>query len=260
MWQSGGGRWDFLRSSAALSDMGAGRARFARRVLQREIMDDHEPEQEVVDKVYAFLRMTNRRFGGTAATLGRLEWFASGWRSGERIDVLDIAAGAADVARALVSWGRRRGFDLRVTAVDLSASALDYARRSGPPDERLRFVRADVLSECFRDRSFDYVISSLFFHHLSDEQIVDVLTASDRLARRGLIVNDLVRSPKAWLLTWLVTWPFHPILHHDGPLSVRRALTPEELLALARRAGIGWLTPSRHFGQRMTAAGERGVG
>lgn len=234
--------------------------RFARRVLQREIMDDHEPEQAAVDAVYAFLAMANRRLGGTAATLSRFERFSRGWRPGERIEVLDIAAGAADMARALLAWGRRRGFDVRVTAVDLSNTALDYARRCGPSDDRLRFVRADVLAECFRARSFDYVISSLFFHHLSDQQIVDMLVTSNRLARRGLLVNDLVRSSKAWVLTWLVTWPFHPILHHDGPLSVRRALTPDELLALARRAGIDWLTPSRHFGQRMTVAGERGVG
>lgn len=230
---------------------------FARRIYQHEILDDHEPEQAVVDKVYSFLAMVNRRFGGAAATLTRFETFSRSWRPGERIDVLDIASGAADIPRALITWGRARGFDVRVTALDISRSALDYARRAGPADPRLTFLCADIGRPFCRDASFDYVTSALFFHHLTDEQVVDVLRLSDRLARRGMVVNDLVRSRRAWRLTWLLTWPFHPILHYDGPLSIRRALTPEELLALARHAGIPWLTIERHFGERMTAAGAR---
>jgi SAM-dependent methyltransferase len=233
--------------------------RFARRIYQHEILDDHEPEQPVVDRVYAFLAMVNRRFGGAEATIARLETFSRGWKTGERIDVLDIASGAADIPRALIAWGRRRGFDLRVTALDISPSALDYARRCGPADDRLLLLCADVTRSFCEDRSFDYVTSALFFHHLTDEQVVDVLRISDRLARRGIVVNDLVRSRQAFVLTWLLTWPFHPILHHDGPLSVRRALVPDEILALARAAGISWLTIRRHFGERMTLAGERGM-
>lgn len=231
--------------------------RFARRIYQHEILDDHEPEQAAVDKVYAFLAMVNRRFGGAAATIARFEEFSRAWRPGERIEVLDIASGAADIPCALIAWGRTRGFDLRVTALDISRSALDYARRTASRDDRLRLLCADIRRPFCRDEAFDYVTSALFFHHLTDEQVVDVLRLSNRLARRGMVVNDLVRSRQAWVLTWLLTWPFHPILHHDGPLSVRRALTPGELLGLAREAGVTWLTIERHFGERMTAAGEK---
>jgi ubiquinone/menaquinone biosynthesis C-methylase UbiE len=230
--------------------------RFASRTYQREILDDHEPEQAVVDRIYAFLSMVNQRFGGARATIDRFADFSRSWAPGERITVLDVATGAADVPRALVAWGRRQGFDLRVTALDISESALDYARRVGAPDERLRLVRADVERPCWRDGAFDYVTSALFFHHLTDGQIVTTLRTFDRLARRGIVVNDLVRSRQAWVLTWLLTRPFHPILNHDGPLSVRRALTPPEITALATRAGLPWLSVRRHFGQRMTLAGE----
>ena len=232
--------------------------RFATRTYQREICDDHEPEQAVVDRIYRFLSMINRRGGGTQATIARFEQFSRTWTPGERIEVLDIASGAADIPRALIAWGRARGFDVRVTALDISRSALDYARRSGRTDPRLRLLVADITRPFCGDQAFDYVTSALFFHHLTDEQVVAVLRTSDRLARRGMVVNDLVRSRRAYVLTWLLTWPFHPILHHDGPLSVRRALTPDELTALARTAGLPWLTVGRHFGERMTLAGERG--
>ena len=226
------------------------------RSYEREILDDHEPEQPVVDKIYRFLSFVNRRLGGSRATIARFKVFSRSWPPGARIRVLDVASGAADVPRALIAWGRSRGFDVRVTALDLSPRALSYARRAGPRDG-LTFVCADVTRPCFQDGAFDYVTCALFFHHLTDEQVVSTLEAFDRLARRGIVINDLVRSRRAWIWTWLLTMPFHPILHFDGPLSVRRAFRPAELRPRAAEASVHWLTIRRHFGHRMTLAGER---
>ena len=203
------------------------------RIHQPEIMDEETLDQDTVDEVYHYLTSVNRYLGGVRATIARFEAFCSTWRPGERIEVLEIACGAADVPRALVAWGRSRGFDVRVTATDILPSALDYARRT------------------------DYVTCALFFHHLTDDQIVGALRTFDRLASRGIVVNDLVRSRRAFAWTWLLTKPFHPVLHHDGPLSIRRALKPPELQQLASAAGLPWLTVQRHFGHRMTLAGEK---
>jgi 2-polyprenyl-3-methyl-5-hydroxy-6-metoxy-1,4-benzoquinol methylase len=224
---------------------------------RKEILDGTTPAQPVVDEIYRYLVGVNRWLGGHRASIARFGAFARGWPPGSRIDVLDVACGAGDTARALVAWGRARGIDLSVTATDVSLPALDYARRTGTRDARLRFVCDDVRQPAWRDRAFDYVTCGLFFHHLTDEEILAALASFDRLARRGIVVNDLRRSWRAWLWSWLITWPFHPILHHDGPLSVRRALTPGELGALAERAGLPWLSVARHFGHRMTLAGER---
>jgi ubiquinone/menaquinone biosynthesis C-methylase UbiE len=227
------------------------------RIYQPEIMDEETVDQDTADEVYRYLASINRLFGGVRGTIARFEAFSRSWRPGERIKVLEIACGAADVPRALIAWGRERGFDLRVTATDILPSALDYARRMGPADDRLRLACADVERPPFKAGAFDYVSCGLFFHHLTDVQIVASLKLFDRLATRGIVVNDLVRSRRAFIWTWLFTWPFHPILHHDGPLSIRRALTPGEMKQLASAAGLPWLTVERHFGYRMTLAGEK---
>jgi SAM-dependent methyltransferase len=203
------------------------------RIYQKEILDTETPEQAVVDEIYRYLAGVNRYLGGVKATIARFETFCRSWRPGERIEVLEVACGAADVPRALIAWGRARGFDLRVTATDVSLSALDYARRLAPPDDRLRFACLDVERTAFPDMAFDYVTCALFFHHLTDDAIVAALRSVDQLASRGIVVNDLARSRRAFLWTWLLTWPFHPILHHDGPLSIRRSLTPSEMRRLA---------------------------
>lgn len=227
------------------------------RIYQPEIMDEETVDQDTADEIYRYLASINRLFGGVSGTIARFEAFSRSWRPGERIEVLEIACGAADVPRALIAWGRARGFDLRVTATDILFSAVDYARRVGPADERLRLACADVTRPPFKPAAFDYVTCGLFFHHLTDDQIVTSLHAFDHLAKRGIVVNDLVRSRRAFVWTWLFTWPFHPILHHDGPLSIRRALKPAEMRRLASAAGLPWLTVKRHFGHRMTLAGEK---
>jgi len=228
-----------------------------RRSLQRELMDDETPPQADADKVYRFLGAINRWLGGTRATLQRFEEFSRSWKPGQRIEVLDVACGGADVARALIRWGRARGFDLRVTALDISRPALDCAARASGDVERLRLLCADVHRPACQQRAFDYVICTLFFHHLRDEEVVRTLRSFEHLARRGIVVNDGIRRWRHYAWTWLFTRPFHPILRHDGPLSIRRAFRPDELAALAHRSGIGWLSVRCHFGHRMTLAGER---
>jgi SAM-dependent methyltransferase len=223
------------------------------RSLEREHMDDHEPPQPVVDEVYRFLGGINRWLGGHSATLERFREFSRGWRPGQRIEVLDVAAGGGDFARALVRWGRARGFDIRVTGLDISLRALRTAR----PEAGVRLVCGDVHHAPLTPGCVDYVTCALFFHHLTEAEIVGALRTFDRLAHRGIVVNDLIRRWRLFAWTWVFTRPFNAVLRKDGPLSVRRAFLPRELDELARSAGLPWLGVREHFGHRMTLAGER---
>ena len=229
----------------------------SRRVLNRELMDEQTPPQAVVDDVYQTLGAINRWLGGTRATLQRLDVLSREWPDGARIEVLDVACGGADIARAIVAWGRAEGFDVRVTALDISPAALDYARRHSADDPRLRFVCADVHQAPFSKRSFHYIISTLFFHHLGDDEVVQILRMFDRFVTRGIVINDLIRRRRAYLWSWFVTRFGNAVVRHDGPLSVKRAFRPNELAGLAARAGLTWLTVTTHFGHRMTLAGDR---
>jgi hypothetical protein len=103
----------------------------------------------------------------------------------------------------------------------------------------------------------DVVISTHLFHHLKDDEIVLALREFDRIARHGIVVNDLLRRRRAvfWIrffTLWANRWT-----RFDGPLSVKRGFTVPEVDALARRAGLYWLWTKVHFGHRFTLAGER---
>ena len=69
-------------------------------------MDEETLDQDTADEIYRYLASVNRYLGGVNATIARFEAFSRTWRAGERIEVLEIACGAADVPKALIAWGR----------------------------------------------------------------------------------------------------------------------------------------------------------
>jgi hypothetical protein len=61
-----------------------------------------------------------------------------------------------------------------------------------------------------------------------------------RVARLGVVLNDLVRGRRSWLGAWLLTRAMtrNRFTRHDAPLSVRRAYTIDEMTALLAAAGL----------------------
>src|SRR5205807_1810964 len=146
---------------------------------EAEIMDDlTQPEHEFA-AAYRELEIVNRWLGGIRA----IERFLPGLSN---LLILDVAAGACDVSESLL---RRR--PCRIVALDLNVRGLMLARKSWP-------VVGDALELPFREGSFDVVMASLFFHHLSNENCVRVLAQMWRIAKRRVLVNDLHRHAIAY--------------------------------------------------------------
>jgi hypothetical protein len=61
-----------------------------------------------------------------------------------------------------------------------------------------------------------------------------------RVARRGVIVNDVLRSRRSWLGAWVLTRVMtrNRYTRHDAPLSVQRAYTRRELRRMLAAAGL----------------------
>ena len=224
-----------------------------------ERMDVETWDAAAIAPVLRNLETINHWLGGVRATLWHFRRFAKRWKPGAVVRVLDWGTGGADVPRALAAWGRRRGFDLRVTGLDQDAAIVEYARAACAAYPGIRIVQTKAENFQASAGSFDYAMSSLTLHHLADGAIADLLRASDRLARRGIVMNDLRRSARAWVWIWLLSRAArcHPMVRHDGPLSVRRAFTAAELAALAQKAGASYLRVHAHFGHRLVLAGEK---
>lgn len=219
-------------------------------------MDRPGVDPALLERSLRFIRIVNRCLFYTRATLWHLRQFSRNWKPGERISIIDLATGSADVPLAILNWADRAGFDIRITAVDLHERTAQVARRASD-DPRLSIVRADVLNLPFDPGSFDYAINSMFLHHLSDEDAVRTLSAMDCISRRGVIVADLLRHPRAYAWISLFTRFANPMVRHDALVSVAQAFTEFEILNLSDRAGTSYLHFHSHFAHRFVLAGEK---
>jgi SAM-dependent methyltransferase len=229
------------------------------RAHEEERMDLPDQDLALVDECLDDLGRLNRWSGGVLLTIGALGRLTRDLAPGAGLEIVDLATGGGDFPRAMAAWAGRRGLRARVIATDLNPRTLALAARDAPPG--VRFAAADARRLPFADGSFDVATCSLLLHHLEPDDAVLMLGEMRRVARRGVIVNDLVRSWVGYLGAHLVTRAMseNPLFRHDAPLSVRRAYTRREMAALAARAGLGPVVFRGVPGYRlaMTAAGPR---
>jgi len=154
------------------------------------------------------------------------------------ITVLDVGAGAAQVAAALARWGTRNGFNIHVYALDLTLEHLELGPIAANPPPNLHILQGDAFHPPLR--TVDYMVSSLLMHHFAPTRLARLLCKLARHTRHALIMSDLVRG-RLPQVAWLLGTPLFArgaITRHDGMASIRRAYTPRELLQLTRNAGL----------------------
>jgi ubiquinone/menaquinone biosynthesis C-methylase UbiE len=200
------------------------------------------------DASLADIDRLNAWFGGYALTLDAVRRMAGRVLPARRLLVVDVGGGRGDFARRLIHRARQDGRRVHVVVVDRDPDLLAIAAAGRPAHPELSLVRAEATALPFRERSADVVTMSLTLHHLDRDAAVTSLGEMRAAARLGVIVNDLLRTRLSLLLVWIATRLVarHRISRHDGPLSVRRSYAPEELRAIAEKAGIYRLRLVRH--------------
>lgn len=203
------------------------------------------------------MRQINRFLGDTRALRLALRDELKGVCD-ETISILDVGAGSGELLYAA-------GQALKGKAAFLVGAELNAAAASSIAAPRAEInlvaVQCNALALPFADDSFDFVISSLFLHHLSDDQAVTLLLEMSRVARRKFILIDLNRHAGAYYLYKA----FGPILFQqftmeDGSLSIKRSFRPGELRELALRANIAEAAVTRRFAFRLVLAGSKSGG
>ncbi len=229
----------------------------AHRVVEPELMDDPNLDPKEHRRALKGLARINR-----LSDSGRIVWAPvvelAKSLGGRRLRVLDIATGSGDVPLSLARRARRWGLSLDVLGVDISPRAVEFAqgrttsKKNVQPDKNanardvgspcsgsVRFETLDVFAEPL-PQGYDVVMCSLFLHHLSRSQAVELLRKMADAAGHLLVVNDLERSRMGLLAAESVCrlTTTSRVVHVDGPRSVRAAFTVAEAEALARETGL----------------------
>lgn len=159
---------------------------------------------------------------------------------GKCVRVLDVGTGSGDLPLALWQRAQRDGFNVALDGVDVSRTAVELAReRAARHAAPLQFMQANALRDNIPD-GYDVVMSSLFLHHLADDEAQSLLGRMAAAAQRLVLVNDLARGRAGLMLAYAATRlaTRSAVVRVDGPRSVRGAFTPAEAAGLAARAGM----------------------
>lgn len=231
---------------------------FRQRSYEPERIDKGDYTPEEYEGCLAELRRVNRWLGDVSV-LRRTVLPEIGRDGAREFSLLDVGAGTGELLREVARWSRGRKLKAQLIGLELNERAAQGISEESREFDEIVAVRGDALRLPFDDDAFDYVMCSLFTHHLRDEGVVAVLAEMSRVARRRVYVIDLHRQPVAY---YFYTTVGRLLLHsslvrQDGALSILRSFVPEELRGLAARAGLSRVEVERRFPYRLVLSGSK---
>ncbi len=204
------------------------------RSRQEEQMDDPGLPPETYDAVLRDLARVNRWTFTARPTLLFLKREARGLPA---FRLLDVGFGQGDMLRRIAEWARRRNIAVDLVGVDLNPNSAAAAQAATPAGMPIEYRTGDYESQ---PTPFDFVVSSLVAHHMSDDQLRAFIRYMEKQASLGWMINDLHRH---WLAYWGFPWlarliGAHYIVREDGQLSIARSFRRNEWQAILADAGV----------------------
>lgn len=182
------------------------------------------------------LNTVNTLLGGHAITIAGVKKLIGG--SSEVITIAEIGSGGGDNLKAINKWNNKKSF--KYIGIDINKACTDYAQKNCCGLANAQFICSDYRQLNLNGHLPDIIFNSLFCHHFTDEQLVEMLTWLRNNSRVGFFINDLHRHPVAYYSIKLLTKIFSHsyLVRNDGPISVMRGFRKAEWKNLLKKAGI----------------------
>jgi SAM-dependent methyltransferase len=157
----------------------------------------------------------------------------------EPLRILDVGSGYGDGLRRIEMWARAHRITVELTGLDLNPDATAIAAEASPDSSKIQWVSADILTY-LPEREPHLVVSSLFTHHLAEEQVVQFLRWMETNARLGWFINDLSRAPVPYYLFRIFArlMRLHNFVQYDGPVSIARSFVTADWKSMCAAAGL----------------------
>lgn len=191
-------------------------------------MDNFSIQDERIDIALNELKVINKYLGGILTTKTALKHFVSS--KDEKLFILDIGSGSSDNLLAI----KNKYQNLQIFSVDRNLRVLKAS------DNLTIKINSDAFRLPLKNQSCDIVHAALFLHHFKEEEIKILLEEFLRVAKRGIIINDLRRSLFALIGIKILTLLFSKseLVKNDAPLSVKRGFKEPDLLNLLSEMAI----------------------
>jgi ubiquinone/menaquinone biosynthesis C-methylase UbiE len=206
----------------------------------RELLDGPLDRPSTLDDHLRDLARLNRWLGGVALSAAAIDALAA---HRPELTLLDVETRGADIPDGLIRRARNRRRQVHAVGIDSSPEVLAAAVRMQATADAVDGVELHVRGGGrldYADRSFDVAHASLALHRLEPPAVVDLLREMGRVARLGVVINELDRTRLGWIGAWLLVHlgSGNRYTRHDVPLSVRRSYRPHEASAMLFAAGL----------------------
>ena len=199
------------------------------RIQKHELLDsDHWSGDEVACALGAIGRV-NRFYGGHRMHKRLFQRVCSQFNL-KKLQVLEVAAGYADVLQAASLMLKKQNVSLEISLLDRCAQHLPQSHNWHKDLHPPTLMTGDALDLELPDNSVDIVSCCLFLHHLSVDEARVFLREALRVSRVAVLINDVERKRVNYFLSLLQRFMDPSRLsRHDGPASVRQAYTYREM-------------------------------
>lgn len=209
---------------------------YKKRSQQKELLDEDDiPFAEIVLNMKE-LEWINAHLGGHSITI---KGFKGLLQNKKNISICEIGCGGGDNLNAISQFCETNNINARLMGIDINDNCIKYAGKN----VRLKNARlcvSDYRKFNFEDKKPDVIFSSLFCHHFTDEELVEMLHWMEANSLCGFFINDLHRHPIAYNFIKLATTVFSNsrLVKNDAPVSVLRGFKKKEWKDLLQKAGI----------------------
>jgi len=204
-----------------------------------ELMDDFSMKGELLRDTLDKLGKINKWLGGNHITLDGLRYLLKDIPKDKTYTIIDLGCGHGDILRLIADYGRKNNYSFNLIGIDANQDAIDYAVELSEDYDELSFKNLDVFSEEFRNLNYDIVLSTLFLHHLDQNEIHTLLKDINAKAKLGIVVNDLHRNRMAYgLFKSLGLVISNHMIVQDGLTSILRAFKRKELENISKELNL----------------------
>ncbi len=206
------------------------------RSKKMEIMDDFNIKGIVHRDTLDKIELVNRLLGGNKVTIAGLKKLLKNQPKDKMIRIIDLGCGNGDILRDIAMLGRKNNYSFKLIGIDANASAIEYARELSETYPEINFKKINIFSDNFKKQSYDIVLCTLFLHHFSNDELIQILRSTIKSASIGIVVNDLHRNKLAYyLFKFIGYFTKNKVVIEDGLISILRAFKRKDLVKISNQ-------------------------
>lgn len=202
-------------------------------------MDDLACQGEVVNQTLRELDFINHWLGGNAVTVKAVDHVLKKIAKEKEITIGDLGCGSGEMLRLLALKLKKQNRNANFIGVDANANIINYAIQQSKAFANVSFFADNILEDRFKQKHFDVVLATLFFHHFETDDLIKILRQL-RQQTNFIIINDIHRHRFAYYsIKWLTQlFSKSAMVRFDAPLSVLRSFTQTEWEDILQQAGF----------------------